>query len=97
MASATSSSVWGVRSTTGWMLDIFGHHPQMPQIMRKAGLDSYVFCRGMEQRQHAGFNWVGIDGTACGAEWLPYHYCVLGVAPNTLPEFRAAIDAYVMM
>jgi len=86
---------WGKRSTTGWMLDIFGHHPQMPQIMTKAGLHSYVFCRGMEQRQHAGFNWVGIDGTRLRCEWLPYHYCVLGFAPNTLPEFRAAIDAYV--
>lgn len=86
---------WGGRSTTGWMLDIFGHHPQMPQIMRKAGFDSYVFCRGLEQRDHAGFNWVGLDGSRVRAEWLPYHYCVLGVSPNTLPEFRAAIDAYV--
>ena len=86
---------FGVRSKNGWMIDCFGHHPQVPQIVTKAGLDSYVFCRGLDQRSHAGFNWVGLDGSSVRCEWLPYHYCVLGLHPNTFPEFRAAIDAYV--
>lgn len=84
---------FGARSTTAWMLDIFGHHPQVPQLIDKSGFDSYVFCRGYVG--HAGFTWVGLDGSRLRCEWLPYHYCVLGAAPATLPEFTAALDAYV--
>jgi len=86
---------FGVRSKHAWMLDIFGHHPQVPQIIKKAGFDSYVFCRGVNERDHAGFNWVGLDGSKMRCEWLTYHYSVIGIVPHTLPEFKAALDAYV--
>jgi alpha-mannosidase len=29
------ATVLGTTSRIGWMLDSFGHHPQVPQIMRK--------------------------------------------------------------
>src|SRR5690348_12859161 len=71
----------GSRSTVGWMLDSFGHHPQMPQIMRKAGFDTYVFQRGVEAGGPASFRWVGLDGTSIRAEWLPLTYASIGVTP----------------
>ncbi len=37
----------GVDVTTGWLLDTFGHHPQMPQLMRLAGYKSFWFFRGV--------------------------------------------------
>ena len=37
----------GLEVTTGWALDTFGHHPQMPQLLRKAGFDCYYFFRGV--------------------------------------------------
>ena len=30
----------------GWGLDTFGHHPQMPQLLKLAGYNSYWFQRG---------------------------------------------------
>src|SRR3954451_18405118 len=47
-------------TSTGWMLDTFGHHPQIPQIMRLAGFDTYVFGRGMWRHDLARFSWVGL-------------------------------------
>lgn len=37
---------FGGRQTVGYMPDSFGHLAQMPQILRKAGLDSFIFTRG---------------------------------------------------
>src|SRR3954466_12856567 len=36
----------GVDVKVGWMLDTFGHHAQMPQLLRLAGYNSFWFFRG---------------------------------------------------
>lgn len=77
----------GATSTVGWMLDSFGHHPQIPQIMRKAGFDSYVFQRGVSELDKAAFWWVGLDGTKLRCEWLPHTYVLLSNPPDNLPAF----------
>ncbi|MEM2913905.1 MAG: alpha-mannosidase, partial [Candidatus Bathyarchaeia archaeon] len=40
-----SKDVLGVDVKIGWMLDTFGHHPQIPQVMKKAGFEYYCFSR----------------------------------------------------
>ena len=35
----------GVRARCGWFIDTFGQIPQIPQILRLAGYDAYVFWR----------------------------------------------------
>lgn len=68
------------------MLDSFGHHPQMPQIMRSGGLDTYNIQRGVSDPQHpAAFWWIGIDGSKIRVEWMPHTYALIGVVPNTFP------------
>jgi alpha-mannosidase len=80
----------------GWMLDSFGHHPQMPQIMRLGGLDTYNIQRGVSDPQHpAGFWWIGLDGSKIRVEWMPHTYALIGVVPNTFPAFKQVVDHIV--
>lgn len=66
----------GIDVTTGWMLDTFGHHPQIPQSMKKAGFRYYCFSRGVSKPRRSEFLWEGIDGTRIMAHWMPYGYGV---------------------
>lgn len=78
----------GVDIKTGWCLDSFGHHAQMPQILKLAGLNSYWFFRGVANLQvPSEFQWQGIDGTKIPAFWLPYGYAVAYGSPGNLPGF----------
>jgi len=78
----------GLDVTTGWALDTFGHHPQMPQLLRQAGFDCYYFFRGAPSVDTPSeFMWEGIDGSQVLAFWLPYSYGYLFGSPKNLPEF----------
>ena len=80
----------GVDVTTGWLLDTFGHHPQIPQLLRQAGYKSFWFCRGVAREETpAEFLWQGIDGTQIPAFWLPFSYGLFYGPPRKFPEFRA--------
>ncbi|BCX05963.1 MAG: alpha-mannosidase [Candidatus Roseilinea sp.] len=83
---------FGRKSTIGWMLDSFGHHPQLPQIMRRAGFDVYVMQRGPAPDSPAAFQWVGIDGTRLRCEWMPHTYALISNAPANLPGFKHMIE-----
>lgn len=78
----------GIEVDVGWALDTFGHHPQMPQLLRKAGFDCYFFSRGVPSpRTPSEFYWQGIDGSQVLCLWLPFSYIVLYGSPKNLPEF----------
>jgi alpha-mannosidase len=78
----------GVDIKTGWALDSFGHHAQMPQILKLAGMSSYWFFRGVANLQvPSEFQWQGIDGTKINAFWLPFGYAVGYGSPDNLPGF----------
>ena len=79
----------GVEVTTAWLLDTFGHHPQMPQLLRQAGYKSFWFCRGVpHNRLPSEFLWQGIDGTQIAAFWLPGFYGLFYGPPRSFPEFK---------
>ncbi len=78
----------GVDVTTGWALDTFGHHAQMPQLLKLGGFKSYWFFRGVaDWKTPSEFLWQGIDGTRIPAFWLPHGYGMAYGSPSTLPEF----------
>ncbi len=80
----------GVDVTVGWQLDTFGHHAQMPQLMKLAGYRSFWFFRGVASfDQPSEFLWEGLDGTRIPAFWLPQGYAVTYGSPKTLPEFTS--------
>jgi alpha-mannosidase len=55
---------FGVDVKVGWNPDTFGHNWQMPQILRRAGIDAYVFgrCAPGPDPTHV-FWWEGMDGS----------------------------------
>ena len=73
----------GVDVTTGWLLDTFGHHAQMPQLLASGGFKSFWFYRGVPRQDHPSeFFWEGIDGTKIAAYWLPHAYGIMYGSPN---------------
>ena len=53
---------FGVDVTVGWNPDGFGHNFQLPQILNKAGIKSYVFERCAPEKMPV-FWWEGLDGS----------------------------------
>jgi alpha-mannosidase len=79
----------GVDTTNCWLIDTFGHHAQLPQLLRLAGYKTFWFSRGVPSRQHPSeFLWEGIDGTQIPAFWLPHSYGLMYNAPKDLPHFE---------
>ena len=62
---------FNVRPTTALNLDSFGHTRGLPQILKKCGFDSYVFCRPLlvvhnmhdVDMPHGPYLWEGYDGS----------------------------------
>src|SRR5437773_1219923 len=79
----------GADVKVGWLLDTFGHHAQMPQVLRLAGFNSFWFFRGVENRKTmpSEFVWEGIDGSRIPSFWLPFAYGHLYGPPKDLPRF----------
>jgi alpha-mannosidase len=78
----------GVDVTVGWALDTFGHHAQMPQLLKLAGYKSYWFQRGVHGNDTPSeFLWEGIDGTRIPAFWLPLGYGMFYPTPPGLFDF----------
>ena len=82
----------GVDVTVGWQLDTFGHHAQMPQLLKLGGYKSFWFFRGVaDWNTPSEFLWEGIDGSRIPAFWLPHGYGMAYGSPNTLPGFTEFI------
>ncbi|MBN1343607.1 MAG: hypothetical protein JXQ73_13045 [Phycisphaerae bacterium] len=80
----------GVEVTVGWQLDTFGHHAQMPQLLKLAGYGSFWFFRGVSGWEvPSEFLWEGIDGSRIPAFWLPHGYAVTYGSPTKLPDFTS--------
>jgi alpha-mannosidase len=79
----------GIDVTSGWLIDSFGHHAQLPQLLAKAGYKTFWFVRGVPRQEHpAEFLWEGIDGTRIPSFYLPHSYAILYGAPQDAPAFR---------
>ncbi|MBQ3866896.1 MAG: hypothetical protein II776_08330, partial [Clostridia bacterium] len=57
---------FGVTARTGYNVDSFGHNAQIPQILKKQGMDQYVACRpGFTEKELPShvFWWEAPDGS----------------------------------
>src|SRR4051794_40043184 len=64
-------------ATVGYNVDPFGHNVMLPQILRRSGMDSYVFMRpGRNERVLPGqvFWWQSPDGSRVLAYRIPHEY-----------------------
>ena len=70
---------FGITATTGANVDSFGHNATIPQILRKSGMDSYVFLRpGPHENATLPaplFWWEAPDGSRVLAYRIPHEYC----------------------
>jgi len=68
---------FGVTARTGYCVDAFGHHAVLPQILRKSGLENYVFARpSPAELETPGrlFWWEAADGARVLAHRLVFGY-----------------------
>lgn len=66
---------FNVQPKVAWISDCWGHHRQLPQILKKAGYEGYVFSRGMPKVSPSlQFLWKGIDGTEIPTYWMATGY-----------------------
>ena len=72
---------FGRFARVGYNVDSFGHHGMLPQILKKSGLDTYVFLRPMPHEKGLPdrlFWWEADDGSRVLAYRIPYEYCTWG-------------------
>ena len=68
---------FGVRSSSGWLIDSFGMSAQLPQILKSTGTSSLFFSRARPPGDGPSeFIWEGLDGTRIFAHWMPVMYNV---------------------
>lgn len=65
-------SRFGKMAKIGSNVDSFGHNPVLPQILKKSGMDSYVFMR--PRLDTPVFKWESSDGSRVNAICLPAEY-----------------------
>ena len=69
---------FGKIATFGYNVDSFGHNGMLPQILKKSGMDGYVFMRPGRHEKHLEgetFTWQSPDGSQVMAYRIPFEYC----------------------
>lgn len=69
---------FGLKASVGYNVDSFGHNGSLPQILKKSGMDNYVFMRPMPNEMGISkriFNWKSKDGSSVKCYRIPYEYC----------------------
>ena len=60
----------GVDPRVCWIIDCWGHHAQLPQVMRQCGYEYYIFARTMRtDLMKLDFIWQGLDGSRLKTHW----------------------------
>lgn len=68
-------------AVTGYNVDSFGHNGSLPQILKKSGMDHYIFMRPMPLEKGLPgrtFYWKSMDGSKVLTYRIPYEYCSWG-------------------
>ncbi len=69
---------FGVTAKTGYNVDSFGHNLMMPQLLRKSGMDTYIFMRPAPEEKEMErdlFRWVSPDGSSVLTYRILDPYC----------------------
>lgn len=77
---------FGVMAKTGYNVDSFGHNGNLPQILKKSGMDNYCFMRPMPLEKGLPsriFWWKSQDGSKVLTYRIPYEYCSSGKSLET--------------
>ncbi len=72
---------FGIMATVGYNVDSFGHNGMLPQLLKKAGMNAYVFMRPSPHEKGLPFRlfwWESDDGSRVLTYRLPYEYVTWG-------------------
>ncbi len=72
---------FGVTARVGYNVDSFGHNGMLPQILKKSGMDYYVFMRPTPQEKGLPgrlFWWESDDCSRVLTFRIPFEYCTWG-------------------
>jgi alpha-mannosidase len=85
---------FGKISNIGSNVDSFGHGPNLPQFLKKSGMDHYVLMR--PRRENPVFLWESEDGSQVNAITLPGEYTTWFYEPTkrNIEETRTAMSNY---
>lgn len=84
---------FGFIAKTGYNVDSFGHNPMLPQILKKSGMDNYVFMRPFFSEKplpYSLFRWEAPDGSNVLTYRIPITYTFNG---KDAAEMRAYINS----
>jgi len=84
--------VFGQRPRFGWAIDITGAHRQLPQVIRKLGMDAVVFTRNNPAGRTA-FWWRAPDGTRALALNAPHYMEMRELFQSKHPRDEKTLDA----
>ena len=92
----------GVMATVGYNVDSFGHNVMIPQILKKSGMDFYVFMRpGPHENPNLPgrlFWWESPDGSRALTYQIPHSYASWGDwTENKAREVAGEMDKYPAM
>lgn len=90
----TFQRLLGHRATIGFNPDSFGHTSTLPQILKKQGMDNYIFMRPQSHEKDIPadlFWWQGADGTRVLTYRILQSYNDSGVVRNRLEKTLALV------
>ncbi len=83
----TFQKLFGRKATIGFNPDSFGHTSTLPQIIKKQGMDNYIFMRPGPHEKNIPYDlfwWEGTDGTRVLTYRIEQSYNDSGVVKNRL-------------
>lgn len=91
---------FGVTATVGYNVDSFGHNGNLPQILKKSGMDNYVFMRPMSHEKDLPshlFDWESMDGSRVRTYRIPESYNITLSNAHLFGDIEKLADDYDMM
>ncbi len=87
---------FGKTAKVGYNVDSFGHNGNLPQILKKSGMDNYIFMRPMQHEKAMDSNafwWVAPDGSKVLAYRLTGCYCYRFSSPSILDRELESVSS----
>ncbi|PIQ23711.1 hypothetical protein COW36_20225 [bacterium (Candidatus Blackallbacteria) CG17_big_fil_post_rev_8_21_14_2_50_48_46] len=79
------SQAWGQKTAFGYLPDMFGHLAQMPQLLKKSGLEPAILWRGVRPSRNIFF-WSALDGSSLTTLHLTKGYYMDAFHTTPFPE-----------
>jgi alpha-mannosidase len=87
---------FGRIARTGYSPDAFGHNLGLPQLLARAGMTGYIYCRPDPTELHLPsplVRWRGPDGSDVLAYRVPFHYNMYETSvPKKIADLAAAYE-----